>query len=278
MTIANLGYIIVYFMRVSSKNKKILIVSDVHQMSDTLTKILESESADIVVNLGDEYDSFIFDSNQDVEKMAVLHKKMLNNPNYINLLGNHTLAYHYVSNPTTGCSGYEDRKDMIINAILDPKDWDKVRWFCIVDDYLCTHGGLHHSVVKSNFKNKEVNLDTVEEFLNLQSIHANRALFEGRPHWFWQAGPARGAWFSKYPGILWQDFNEECIPLQIFQIHGHTPARHGGVRYKINKNITGYLDKLDDYSKAKVINVDCFLKQYLVITNGKIEVKNTIDL
>lgn len=247
-------------MKVDTKNTKVLIFSDIHQEWQRARNIIDKEKADVIVCLGDLFDSHVYDDNLDVIKTVALYRDIINNPNNIMLLSNHDLAYHYIFNKTTYCSGFTSKKWNIINSMITPAEWNKVHWFCTVDDFLCTHAGLGKPLIPEASRGS---LEDVVYYLEQEQVAANRALANGRGHWFWQAGQARGGPMP-FGGIVWSDWKHEFLPIEgISQLYGHTASK-GIARYN-----TVYPNN---------ICVDCHLNEYLIIENGKMEIKKYIDL
>lgn len=246
-------------MQINSKNQKILIWSDWHQDYNTIKKIIKHENADINVSLGDEFDSFILDSDDDVYQSAILTKKFLNNKNTINLWGNHSLSYGFKDNRYTKCSGYELRKQNIIDRVLTRDDWDKFKWYVWIDDWFCTHSGIHPNFIhpKIDITNKVA----FSHWLDAESRAANTALISGTNHWFYGAGRARsGSQFKG--GIVWLDANLEFEEIEgLKQAFGHTVNRNGKIQTIGNS-----------------LNIDTMLQQYITITDGKLEIKNYSDI
>ena len=247
-------------MKISSKDTRILLTSDIHQNWRRLETILAKEFYDIHVSLGDYFDSHVYDCHADAVETTRLYKELLHKENTHILLGNHEMNYHYSAGRFTRCSGYSDKKDLYINAIITPDDWNKAKWFCTVDDFLCTHAGLGKGLIPE--KDRE-SLDAVVNFLDQESILANRALANHKLHWFYGAGQSRGGNLP-FGGILWSDWKREFIPIPgIDQLYGHTSSR-GIAKYN-----SVYPNN---------ICIDCELSEYLIIDNGKMEVKKYIDL
>ncbi|MFB5647776.1 MAG: hypothetical protein ACE5RO_06535, partial [Candidatus Nitrosomaritimum yanchengensis] len=65
--------------------------------------------------------------------------------NRMHLIGNHDLNY-INHNPKIKCSGYTYSKYEIIKQYNI--QWDKMRLFCWVDDWLCTHAGFSFNLYK----------------------------------------------------------------------------------------------------------------------------------
>ena len=82
-------------MTISSTDKKILIISDIHNNVDKLDKIIKAESADINLVLGDWFDSFEYDETHHYAKTAEYLMGYLSCPNNHTLFGNHDLHYFF---------------------------------------------------------------------------------------------------------------------------------------------------------------------------------------
>jgi len=248
-------------MTLDSHNKKILIISDIHNQVEKLNKIIRHEAADINIVLGDWFDSFFYDQTEDYKRSADYLMRYISAPNNYTLWGNHDTHY-LVYNTYTICSGYEERKwDAINDIIRADKNYaiNKFDWFTWVDGYLCTHAGLHSSFIDPTAKdNADINL-----FLIKEREHANIKLITGTDHWFYMAGKARGGYYSK-GGLVWLDFDREFAPIEgLNQIVGHTPRKD---------------NKITKYAKTENYCIDTSLSQWLTITNRKIEIKDYKDL
>lgn len=249
-------------MKLSSENKKIVIFSDVHQDLTKVQKILKHEAADINICLGDWFDSFYHDEdNHYGETTLYLKEEFLPNDKNITLFGNHDLHYLF-DNKYTMCSGFEERKYKIINDIINPNKEEfrsKFSWFLYVDDYLCTHAGLHKMFISPIVSNQY----DLYEHLVIQSNDANIKARTNQHHWFYGAGRARGGGQDK-GGIVWLDFDREFAPIKnINQIVGHT--------YRKQNRITRYSGS-DNYC------IDTNLHQWITISNGKLQIKKYSDL
>jgi len=144
--------------------------------------------------------------------------------------------------------------------ILTKEDWNRVKWHIIVDEYLITHAGLLPAHVEHL---EDKSLESINDFLNRQTVKANKAMASGVNHWFWSAGQARGG-FARHSGIVWTDWNYEFEPIPgIAQICGHSNGR--------NIRQFGVVHP-DNWC------IDCHLNEYLIIENGKLEIKKYIDL
>jgi hypothetical protein len=241
-------------MQIYSKNKKIVVFSDWHQESDKLRKILKAESdADYFVDLGDEFDSFDYDSDYDVQKAAELRKEMLWNPKFTVLWGNHTINYSHKWNNNARCSGYELRKQRVVDEILRFEDYEKFKWFCWVDSFLCSHAGLHPYFLPPMI---DLNKNGVTDWLVKETEEATIKLNSNEGHWTFRAGKARSG-IQRVGGLLWLDFDREFKPInRVPQIVGHSPRQ------------SGCIETYEGGSRPKNWCIDTFLNEWLVIENG----------
>ncbi len=242
-------------MNLSSKNQVVLILSDWHANCLKLKNILKKQEYDICVDLGDEFDSFVYDSDEDVIKTCELRNEMLSNKNCVCLFGNHTISYLYPSNYTC-CSGWEERKQKLIDKHIDKNLARNFYWYCWVDELLVTHAGLHPSHLPPHAK---INKEWLTSWLDDQCVRASYCLISDQPHWFYGAGRARGG-YQRVGGPLWLDWGKEFQPIEgLFQIVGH--SRGENVRIKGGNCC-----------------IDTELAQWVTIANGKAEIKKYLDL
>lgn len=249
-------------MKISSFKNKILIFSDVHQDISKVEKIIESEAADINLCLGDWFDSFQYDSEGHLQKTTkYLKDTFCKKSNNITLFGNHDLHYFF-DNKFTFCSGYGNAKNLLINNILGNQKKsiiENFKWFVFVDEFLCTHAGLHSIFIPPSISDNE----GVYDYLTIQSNDADIKIRTNQSHWFYNAGYARGGSQQK-GGIVWLDFDQEFAPIKgLSQIVGHTYRR---------KN------KIQSYAKSNNYCIDTNLIEYITIMNGVLNIKNYNDL
>jgi hypothetical protein len=249
-------------MKISSNNKKILIFSDPHQELDKVKKIIQAEKADINVCLGDWFDSHFRDDDKDCQNAAAyLKEEFLPSNNNITLFGNHDIHYLF-NNRYTICSGYEDRKANIIDKTIGKNKEEFVRkfsWFFYIDEFLCTHAGLHKMFIKPFVYSQE----DLYDYLTIQTNEANINIRTNQNHWIYAAGRARGGSQTK-GGLVWLDFDSEFSPIEdINQIVGHTHRKQGRIK---------------SYAGTENYCIDTNLNQWITISNGKMETKNYSDL
>jgi len=251
-------------MRLSSENKKIVVVSDIHNDFYKTKRIISHEDADFNICLGDWFDSFYYDDNYDYEATAkYLLEDFLPKDYNITLFGNHDLHYLF-NNSYTQCSGFEERKKGAIDFVLGKnKIYHKFKWYIWIDDFLCTHAGLHANFIDPSCKDN----NDIDKFLEKEVELANINLVADKMHWFYAPGFSRGGSY-KQGGIVWLDFNQEFQPVEgLNQIFGHTTRRKGSCEYR------------NDESKNSInLCIDCFQSEYLVIENKEIKIKKYIDL
>ncbi len=256
-------------MHFQTNNARFLIFSDPHQDAARVEYLLKHENYDKAFCLGDWFDSFDYDTNDDVIKTCKLLENFVHEPNCWTLWGNHDLHYFYKSKHTL-CSGYEDRKYKLVKDTLDKMlvpVRDEFSWYFWIDDWLCTHAGVN----SCHFPPVDFKLTTegISVWLNDQANFADRNLLAGDNHWFYRAGQARGG-NQQFGGIVWQDFDCEFLPIpELKQLVGHTP--HGTILNHIE-------DGNVDLTKSLNLDLDCHLNEYLIIENGKLEIKKYRNL
>lgn len=258
-------------MQLSSHKNTILVVSDVHQDVARLDYILEKENYDMVLCLGDWFDSHIKNRPEDVRATCEFLKKWFKKSNFYTLMGNHDVQYLY-PNDTVICTGYDLGKDMFITEFFGHEMLPIIRqrflWYIWLDDFLCTHAGVHQAHFRPDLKLKK---PEVTAWLDTQIESAEACLETGQRHWLYSAGRARGGRYP-YGGINWLDFNSEFEPIDgLKQIVGHTASRVGKIR-------THETDGRFDIASSENLCIDCHLQEYLSIFNGKVTIKRTIDL
>ena len=255
--------------QINSKNNTVLILSDSHQEIDRMEYILKHENYDVVVHLGDHFDSFTHNSEYDLEKTCKFLKKWIFKDNFFTCIGNHDIHYLYDNN-TTICSGYENSKHKFISKCLENfliPIRDRFKWYIWIDDFLCSHAGVHPSSFAN--PNQEINKKAITTWLNEQIKFAEPALINGGRHWLYGAGRGRGG-MQRAGGITWNCFDSEFEPIEgLKQIVGHT--NHSTI---LNHSTDGNLD----FTTCDNLDIDCHLNQYVVIQNQILKIGNYRDL
>lgn len=256
-------------MELSSKNQTILVLSDPHQEIDKLEIILKRENYDKVVCLGDFFDSFSHNSEEDAIKTCKFLKKYLFEPNFFTTIGNHDIPYLWGFTKYTQCSGYYRWKDKLVTKEFGsfmPAIRKKFLWYLWIDERLCSHAGLNPHFLPPNQK---LDKKSLSKWLDSQVEQAELNLINNGRFWMYRAGYGRGG-NQTVGGLTWLDFDTEFEPIEeLLQIVGH--SSHANILPDSNE---GSFDEND----WKNMDIDCHLNQYLVIKNGKLKIKNFKDL
>lgn len=206
---------------------RILILPDVHNRWEKAERVIKLVAPDQVIFLGDYFDDFGDDPHTIAETADWFHHSV-NQPNRIHLCGNHDTHYWFADNPRCRCSGYDQYKSIAINDLVQQRDWQKLKFFHVIDDkWLLSHAGVHPAWLNpSKFKAcdfPEYSLNYLKKRLKQDSEACLIALGRFQHHWFTTSGFARGP-SPYYGGITWCDWNKEFHPIKgINQIVGHTP-------------------------------------------------------
>ena len=255
-------------MNIDSKNKRVLVISDIHQSVDALECIVKKENYDEIVCLGDWFDSFFYDSDYHVERTCEFLNTWMFKDNFHTTWGNHDLPYFYI-NKHVLCSGYSPDKDTLIRDHLGDLFFpirDKFEWYIWIDDRLCSHAGINPNHLPPRF---ELNKNNISSWLDKEIETAKINLSSGNPWWLYNAGRGRGG-NQMFGGITWQDFQSEFEPIDdLKQIVGHT----------VGKKVIGHWREGNiSVTESNNLNIDCHLGEYLIISNGNVSIKKYSDL
>ena len=194
------------------------------------TKIIKHVGADKVICLGDAFDDF-GDTPEMVAHTCEWLEGFINNPNHIFIGGNHDIQYIYPYR-SFQCSGYEQWKYFIVHDNIDPKTWDKLKWFHFLDGrWLLTHAGLHKLNVPPKItkycKDRQKFIAELTGWLDHEIRQGFQNGANNKGSWVFNAGRARWG-YQRVGGITWCDFEREFHPVKgINQIVGHTPQQYG---------------------------------------------------
>lgn len=214
----------------SNTNKITLIIPDIHLKWERAEKIIASVGADEIIFLGDFFDDFS-DTPAMVQDTCDWLAGSVAKPNRIHLFGNHDQHYAYPYR-SFQCSGYAQWKYFIVHDNIDPKVWDKLKWFHFLDGrWLLSHAGLHKLNVPDKIKKFRKDRPKFIAELTGWLGHEIRQGFQdganSKGSWVFNAGRARWG-HQRVGGITWCDFTREFYPLRgINQIVGHTPQEQG---------------------------------------------------
>ena len=108
-----------------------LIIPDVHDKTEIVERILNQESFDRLIFLGDFFGDFTT-GVKEAEQTARRVKAWLDQG--VCLLGNHALCYGWGRwNADYRCSGFTQPKACAIHSVLDWQDWKKFKLHCWVE-------------------------------------------------------------------------------------------------------------------------------------------------
>jgi hypothetical protein len=236
----------------------LIVIGDIHNHWAEAEQIASLyDKTHKVIFLGDYFDDF-GDTAEDAKQTAFWLKESLNKPNRIHLMGNHDINYSYLNykKDSNGnlqniynCSGYDMKKDHVINAYMLTSDWDKIKFAHYENGFWFSHAGFHpywfeHPV------NGMGNDYILERLAHAKDDYVNRTWNEV----IGAVGRCRGG-NQKVGGLLWlDDYSEGQLISNFKQVFGHTPTMN-----KISINYD------PDIKKALNINVDCGLCQVLEI-------------
>lgn len=255
-------------MKLSSVKQTILLISDVHQDIEKVRYLLKKENYDIVVSLGDWFDSRHKNSEKDTEDTCKFIKEWIFKPNFFTCMGNHDIQYFY-GNPATICTGYNSKRDLAITKMFGsamPAIREKFLWYLWVDDFFCSHAGLN-PVFLNPFQ--EITKSAITKWLDDQIKIAEPSLINNGIHWLFGVGKGRGG-RQRAGGLTWNCFESEFQPIDgLKQLVGHT--NHSTIVTNVeNGNL--------DLTEAQNLDIDCHLNEYVMIFNGKLTIKKFSDL
>jgi hypothetical protein len=242
---------------------KSLIISDCHDKTDQIQRIMDAEPADEVILQGDFFDDWKT-AEVTAVKTATKVKEWLNDPRIVCLLGNHDASYGYGHRPGGRfhlCSGWTKEKAIAIHSVLEPANWLKFQLHHWIEawerPFLATHAGIHLGFVqKSTHKTHQQRLARIdslcyEAWVSLNSSEA------GTGHPILYAGVDRGG-AHDIGGLLWCDFGGlKPIP-GINQIVGHTFKKEvREIRTNTSYNVC----------------IDTAQRHYILVTDGSMQLK-----
>ena len=258
-----------------------LIIPDVHQKLHKVEKILENNSFDKLISLGDWFDDF-YDTSIQARKTAeyILDLYCKHGENFTWLLGNHDIPYLF---PTVydyyACSGNTREKVKAIQEVFNgsskPLGYSvELAYVIKIDgckDIVLSHAGVseeHFAKPFSDSVSSESVLERCEQaFKNINLLLRDPIL---------GAGPARGG-REQVGGITWLDWHSEFQPVaSISQIVGHSPVSHPQIIDELFTRVfpDESLPSLDRYilkpDKSYNINIDTHLENYITIENNEL--------
>jgi hypothetical protein len=233
---------------------KRLIVPDIHHRTAAADRILSAEAADEVYFLGDYQDDF-HDTPAHARSTAQWMKRQIEAGHRL-LWGNHDLPYAFLPK-RHACPGYTPEKAAVVNKVLTPDHWKRLRLWYIIEDgarpWILSHSGLARPWLAPEAAADPVAwLRTLEE----QALDALYNRNESHPLLYYCSAARGGP--DPYSGVLWMDWGDFRPISGLNQIVGHTPLR-----------------RPDEYSRPDSTNwcIDTHLKHYAVLENGELTIR-----
>lgn len=233
----------------------IIVIGDIHNHWVEAEEIASLyDKTHRVIFTGDYFDNF-GDTAEDARQTAKWLKESLDKPNRIHLMGNHDINYSYLNfvKDSNGnlqniynCSGYDTKKDYVINEIMTESDWDKIKFAHFGNGFWFTHAGIHPHWFEHPVKGMS-NDAILDKLAKANDDYLNRIWNET----IGAVGRCRGG-MQRVGGILWcDDFREGHVSRGLKQVFGHTPTMQKITIWHENGGINA--------------NVDCGLSQVLEI-------------
>lgn len=237
-----------------------LIIPDIHDKIRKANQIIERESHDHLLLLGDYFDDYKTGVT-DAADTAKQVKCWLNDPSATCLLGNHDMSYGWGrQNRRLLCPGFDAAKWIVINGILTSRDWQKFKLHTWLEGerglWLVSHAGIHPTWLEG--AEPESYRDTIDRLC----ANAWGCLNRREHHALLGRGESRSG-DQEVGGINWLDW-DELIPIPgLNQLTGHTPG--SSVRYR---------------SAPTSLNIclDTNLSHYAVFQDGRLEIKSYTEM
>lgn len=262
---------------------KVIIISDVHNCTSIVDKILTLVEHDQVIFTGDYFDSHWGDQVPLAESTAKWVKDKLSDPKNIMLFGNHDVSYLFPKNFYATCSGFDSLKSEAINRILGD-DFFKLKPFHFQNGILFSHAGITRQLVGYVTDHREQ--WTVDEFISALGDKMKDAIEKfkvNHPHPLFGVGWDRGG-RDNYGGITWHDQTMHMPIDGIPQVFGHSirevpefvfanakgSKRPNGVEMKAHAfratiGLTPHILKIHLQEKAWSLDGDTALNNFMVM-------------
>lgn len=231
---------------------KIIAIGDTHGR-DKWKQIIARETFDKVVFIGDYFDSWGLKFETQIDNFQeILAYKKENLERVVLLIGNHD--FHYLSYAQEQYSGYQDKYAPQIGAVIQAAiDEGLLQVAFESDEFLFTHAGVTNTWVS---KWISCDMDTVEQFINDTFLNQPEAFrFCGRDN--------TGDDITQSPMFVRP--KSLCLDgIQGYtQVVGHTTV-----------DLICTVPFARTARNAWLIDAIGTSKEYLVIDNGKVEIKN----
>jgi len=239
---------------------KILVVGDIHNKVGRAEYICSKFPDHLKVFVGDYFDDF-GDTPAEAHQTALWLKESLKKDDRVHLMGNHDFPYYVNScyNHRIFCSGFSTSKLLMVQEVLDKRDWNKIKYYHYGNGWYISHAGftLHWW---ADPLSGLITPETIDKTISKSLLDLDKGM---EPLSLWAADFFRGGRNHK-GGLLWNDWlNLDLIP-NFNQVVGHTPNNHISVRK-------------DEEINAQKVLVDCWLKEVLEI-NEDSSVTKILDL
>ena len=191
---------------------KYLILPDIHNRWEIAEKIIKSVKPDKTIFLGDYFDDF-GDNPHIIADVADWFHHSVNQKDRIHLCGNHDLHYWFKDNKDMPCSGYEQFKSITINDFVTKQDWEKLKFFYILDNkWLLSHAGVHPSWVESAKFRKNPIVESSLEIIKGKLAYESTKARENSTQ-------------VEYTGLLYRDLAGPDFPIMVV-LHGVIGVRN----------------------------------------------------
>lgn len=257
-----------------------LIIPDTHLKHNRAERIINAVGADKIIFIGDYFDDYGDDPNQ-ISETCEWFLDSINKPNRIHLIGNHDIHYMF-NNSRLRCSGYEQWKYILINDIIPAKEWNKLKWYHVLDkQWLLSHAGLDKNHLPNEIaklhEDRPKFINSVTSYLDEQIQAATKNIHISLKHWIVECGISRGG-SATSGGLIWCDYDDEFTPIKgLNQIVGHTAqntpprwnVRHGNESFiKQHLEFTPTLELINDTSATVNICLDVYKNMHYAVWNG----------
>jgi len=222
---------------------KTIILGDIHG-SNIWKKIVEEESPDKVIFVGDYFDSFdISFAEQLYNFNEILEYKKSGKAEVILLLGNHD--YHYLPFVNENYSGYQVQNKLYIQAVLS-ENINHFKMCHSIDSILISHAGVSNTWLKKCLK--ATNTESYDSAKSIESLV--NLVWEYKPDLFKFNGlDPYGD--SEISSPIWirpkslQRSNYDNLRKEIIQVVGHTQQRFIDIHGKTTGGRYYYIDTLN---------------------------------
>jgi predicted phosphodiesterase len=239
---------------------KTLIIPDIHGKS-VWKQMIEIESPDRIVFLGDYFDSFDIPGLDQIHNFKeVIEYKKSEQSEVILLIGNHD--YHYYPEiGYNGTSGYQGGLAPNISQVVN-ENRDHLQMAYTMDHFLFTNAGVSEHFMGEMFGEYGYNIDDIDLTLN-ELFKYKPLLFDFSPYDFSGLGDhvkQTPIWIR--PTALLKANKESELKSKYIQIVGHTHRKHIDFEGKSSGGRYYFVDTLDDS------------QEYLTIVDGQIKLNN----